>query len=125
VKLKLDENLGGSARDELVQAGLDVATVPGQSLASATDESLIEACRAEGRALVTLDLDFANPLRFPPDRCPGIAVLRPPPQISAAALLALVRTLAAALAKESLAGRLWIVEIGRIRVHETSEREGD
>ena len=125
MKLKLDENLGGSARDELVQAGLDVATVPGQSLASATDESLIEACRTEGRALVTLDLDFANPLRFPPDRYPGIAVLRPPPQISAAALLALVRTLAAALAKESLAGHLWIVEIGRLRVHETSEREGD
>jgi len=61
VKLKLDENLGRSAQDVLARAGHDVATVPEQSLASATDDSLVEACRAEARALVTLDLDLANP----------------------------------------------------------------
>jgi predicted nuclease of predicted toxin-antitoxin system len=125
VKLKLDENLGRRARDELARGGHDVATVPDQSLTGATDEALIEACRDEGRGLVTLDLDFGNPLRFPPDRYSGIAVLRSPPQVSATALLALVRTLAAALAKEPLSGRLWIVEIGRIRVHEASKREDD
>ena len=125
MKLKLDENLGRSALDELANGGHDVATVPGQSLASATDEEVIEACRAEGRALVTLDLDLANPLRFPPERYPGIAVLRPPPQISSALLLALVRTLAGALTKETLTGRLWIVEAGRIRIHEPSEDSGD
>jgi predicted nuclease of predicted toxin-antitoxin system len=52
--------------------------VPEQSLGSATDDALVEACRAEGRALATLDLDFANPLRFPPERYPEIAVFRPP-----------------------------------------------
>jgi predicted nuclease of predicted toxin-antitoxin system len=121
VKLKLDENLGRSARDALAGGGHEVTTVPEQSLSSATDDALIEACRAEGRALVTLDLDFANPLRFPPERYPGIAVLRPPPRISAAILLALVKTLAGALEKEQLAGHLWIIELGRIRVHEASD----
>jgi predicted nuclease of predicted toxin-antitoxin system len=125
VKLKIDENLARGVRDELVRGGHDVATVPEQSLTSATDEALIEACRMEERALVTLDLDFANPLRFPPERYPGVAVLRPPSQVTSAALLALARTLTAAMATESLSGRLWIVEIGRIRVHEASEREGD
>lgn len=121
MKLKLDENLGRSARDELAGGGHEVATVPEQSLSGATDDALIEACRAEGRALVTLDLDFANPLRFPPERYAGIAVLRAPPQISAAILLALVKTLAGALEKEQLAGHLWIIEVGRIRVHEASD----
>jgi predicted nuclease of predicted toxin-antitoxin system len=121
VRLKLDENLGRSARDELARVGQDVATVPEQLLSSANDDYLIERCRTEGRALVTLDLDFANPLRFPPDRYSGIAVLRPPPRVSAEILSALVRTLAGALEKESLAGKLWIVEPGRIRVHEAGE----
>lgn len=121
MRLKLDENLGRSARDELARAGHDVATVPEQQLASATDDLLIERCRAEGRALVTLDLDYANPLRFPPERYPGVAVLRPPPRVSAEVLVALVRTLAGALVKESIAGKLWIVEAGRIRIHEAGE----
>jgi len=34
VKLKLDENLGRSARDELAGGGHEVATVPEQSLGS-------------------------------------------------------------------------------------------
>jgi hypothetical protein len=32
----------------------------------------------DGRAIVTLDLDFAKPLRFPPALHHGIAVLRGP-----------------------------------------------
>lgn len=75
--------------------------------------------------MITLDLDLANPLRFPPERYPGIAVLRPPPRISSALLLTLVRTLAGALTKETLDGRLWIVEAGRVRIHEPSESSGD
>lgn len=121
MKLKLDENLGRSARDLLAGVGHEVATVPEQSLGSAADDAVIEACHDEGRALVTLDLDFANPLRFPPERYSGIAVLRAPPRISAGIVLALVRTLAAALEKEQLAGRLWIIEVGRVRVHEVSD----
>jgi len=32
---------------------------------------------AEGRCLVTLDLDFSNPFLFPPEDYAGIVVLRP------------------------------------------------
>jgi len=34
------------------------------TLNKAEDAALIDLCRQEGRAIVTLDLDFANPLRF-------------------------------------------------------------
>lgn len=134
MKLKLDENLGELGRAILQQAGHDVATVAGQALTAATDEELIRVCAAEGRALVTLDLDFANPLRFRPSQYAGIAVLRLPKKPSAKDLEVLVRTLAAGLAAAEtqpgvglgrLERRLWIVEQGRIRTYEEPGVEAD
>ena len=66
MKLKLDENLGNEARTALEASGHDVSTVPQQQLNAALGDELIRHCQREGRALVTLDLDFANPLRFKP-----------------------------------------------------------
>ena len=66
MKLKLDENLGKRGQSIFQEAGHDVSTVAQQQLGGATDEELIEQCRSEARGLVSLDLDFANPLRFQP-----------------------------------------------------------
>jgi len=123
MKLKLDENLGQRGRDVLSAAGHDVATVASQSLEKAEDAKLIECCRREKRALVSLDLDFANPLHFRPSDFPGIAVLRLPRKPSHTHLLQLVRTLAAGLEREKLDGKLWIVEAGRIRVFQEKQND--
>ena len=121
MKLKLDENLGKPAAEILRRAGHDVATVPEQGLCSATDATLIETCREEGRCLVTLDLDFANPLRFGPSEYPGIAVLRLPARPSMRDLSDAALTLTTALRQKEIRGKLWIVQRGRIREYQPEE----
>ena len=118
MKLKLDENLGLRLAEMFRQAGHDAATVPEQQLCGASDLDLIERCRDEGRAIVTLDMDFSNPLLFKPSRYRGIAVLRLPKRAASHDLAELGRTLIEGLAKEELDGELWVVEQGRIRVYQ-------
>jgi predicted nuclease of predicted toxin-antitoxin system len=76
VKFKLDENLSATLAAQFVSAGHEAHSVLEQALGGANDPRLIEVCQREGRALVTLDLDFANIQRYPPARYCGIMVLR-------------------------------------------------
>lgn len=73
-------------------------------------------------ALVTLDSDFAQVLRFPPERSAGVAVLSSSGRMTSGLLKLLLGQLIEALQHHELSGRLWIVEPGRIRIHgSTSE----
>lgn len=117
MKLKLDENFGRRCIDILSNAGHDCTTVAAEQMSGAADEEIIQTCHLESRGLVTLDLDFANPLRFRPADYSGIAVIRLTGRASYAELLATVTTFAKALETESIAGKLWIVEVGRIRIY--------
>lgn len=121
MKIKLDENLGRSVLEFLLDAGHEVTTLPQQGLRGAEDDAVYEHCRREGRCLVTLDLDFANVLRFPPERTEGLAVLRPHGRPTLIVLRALADQLVRAFEGESIAGHLWIVEPARVRIHEARE----
>jgi predicted nuclease of predicted toxin-antitoxin system len=76
VRIKFDENVHGDAREALAGWGHDVATVYEERLAGRPDVDIAAAVKAEGRCLVTFDLDFADPRRFPPAELAGLVVLR-------------------------------------------------
>jgi predicted nuclease of predicted toxin-antitoxin system len=125
MKFKLDENLGSRTAGLIAKFGHEVETISQENLNGISDELLFEACISEGRCLITLDMDFADVLHFPPHKTAGIAVLRPPQAASLDLLTGLVRNLLEALRNESIAGRLWVVEAGRVRVHDQGpETEG-
>jgi hypothetical protein len=123
VNLKLDENLGDYAARLLRAAGHIVATVKDQFLEGTDDLTLIEVCRREQMCLVTLDLDFSNPLVFPPSRYAGLAVLRLPPQPSLKDVEDVVQALIAGLAERDIRGRLWSVQRGRVREYQPGDPE--
>jgi predicted nuclease of predicted toxin-antitoxin system len=117
VKLKLDENIGRRGAEFLATGGHDVATVRDQNLGGAADEHLFEVCRDETRTLVSLDRDFGEVLRFPPETSAGIVILDLSPRPTHVALLARLRDFLAFAKTRSPAGELWIVEPARIRIH--------
>ncbi len=120
MKFKLDENLAETAGDMLRDVGHDVSSVTHQKLNGRPDTSIYQVCASEGRVLVTLDLDFSNPLRFPTEQTSGIIILRPR-RTTLPAIHEISKRLPALIERESPSGKLWIVEPGRLRVFRGSE----
>lgn len=101
-----------------------MSTVRTQHLQGATDTTLVETCRAEGRCLVTLDLGFANPRNFRPREWAGLAVVRLPRHATTDLLVAALRRLDEALRVRDVRGRLWIVDIERVREFQDPGSDG-
>jgi predicted nuclease of predicted toxin-antitoxin system len=123
MKFKLDENVDPRAKEILGQEGHEVLTVQEQGLSGASDAQVATTAQREGYCLVTLDLDFANPLAFPPHLYAGIIVLRHP-KPTTKRLLQLVEQLTQVLRTENPKGRLWIIEPGRLRIYEPASFPG-
>ncbi|MCX6842219.1 MAG: DUF5615 family PIN-like protein [candidate division WOR-3 bacterium] len=119
MKFKLDENFGTRTQQLFLAAGHDVSTVGKQGLCGCPDRRLFEVCGRESRCLVSLDIDFGDVTRFPPARSAGIVVLRLPRNPTLEILESLIAAFLRALSDRPLTGRLWMVEPGRIRVHQT------
>lgn len=73
----MDENLPVELAGMFREAGHDAVTVLDQNLAGAKVLDIASVCIREGRAIVTLDMDFADIRTYPPDVDPGLAVFRP------------------------------------------------
>lgn len=122
MKFKLDENIGHGGAELLRAAGHDVSTVREQNLQGAKDETLFDVCAREGRALITLDHDFGQVLRFPPEKSSGVVVLELGPRPNLQKLYDRLRGLLAVLDTQTLTGALWIVEPGRVRIHLSTDK---
>lgn len=118
MRFKLDENFGSRTRNIISAAGHDVETVLNENLQGASDKHLYDICCEERRCLITLDLDFSDVVRFFPDKCSGIAVIRLARNPSLPLLEKLIRQMLHSVDLMKLEGELWIIEAGRIRVHQ-------
>ena len=122
MKFKLDENFGTRTQQIFRQRGHDVQTVREETLQGSSDRRIYDVCCNEARCLVTFDLDFADPIHFPPKKSGGIIVIRVPRNPSLSLLEALIENFLNALEREPFDRDLWIVEIGRIRIRQTETR---
>lgn len=116
-RFKLDENLPQGADALLSEGGHQVDTVPGEGLGGERDPAVLAAAKRENRIFVTLDLDFADIRSYPPSDHPGIWVLRPHSQ-SVENVLSLLHGALSVLETEGASNQPWIIEPGRVRIHE-------
>ena len=120
MRCKIDEHLPLEIKDLLVQYQHDSVTVAEQGMTGSIDPDVAQVCRKEGRALLTLDLDFSDIRAYPPEDYHGIVVFRPAIQ-SITTLVRLTTRLLTLLEREPLVGQLWIVEDDRVRIREGSQ----
>jgi predicted nuclease of predicted toxin-antitoxin system len=76
VKIKLDENLPSSLREQLASLGHDVHTAVEEGLGGTPDSSLFEVVQNEGRFFITQDLDFSDVRQLAPGTHHGILLIR-------------------------------------------------
>jgi predicted nuclease of predicted toxin-antitoxin system len=77
VAVKLDENLGQTHVEVLLQAGYQADRVTDQGLGGESDAAVWQHVQERGLFFVTLDLDFSDIRRFTPGTHPGLLLLRP------------------------------------------------
>ena len=123
MKFKLDENFGGRTQQLFQIADHDVQTTLDENIQGCPDQQLHQICCAESRCLVTLDLDFSDVTRFPPERSAGIAVIRVHYNPSLAMLGKLIGLLLQGLSRMSITNKLWIFETTRIRIHQSDTED--
>ena len=73
---KIDENLPARLKTLIDDAGHSASTVLDEGLAGAADPRIMEVCRHEEFALLTLDLEFANVVAYPAGSHHGVFVIR-------------------------------------------------
>jgi predicted nuclease of predicted toxin-antitoxin system len=117
IRFKLDENLGERIKIFMQGKGYDVELVVDENAGGSTDEYIFDLCIREGRSLITLDLDFSNVLRFPPEKTSGIIVLRLPQSSSIETVEMFMEKLFHYLGKDTIKGTLLIIESTRIRIY--------
>lgn len=114
MRFLVDENVPRLVTRMLSEVGHDVVDVRDQ-MQGVPDSLVSDAAIAENRVLVTLDMDFANIVQYPPDKYPGIIVLRVP-HPTQTRIVGTLKDFLMAVDEESIQHALIIVEPGLYRV---------
>ena len=112
---KIDENLPVELAELLQSIGHDAMMVYDQQLQGKPDSLISEICKEENRAIITLDVGFADIRRYPPVEFAGLIGLRLKNQ-DKYSILQVFQQVMSLLEKEPLVGHLWIVEEQKVRI---------
>lgn len=115
MKIKLDENLPHRLAPLLNELGHDVDTVRDEKLAGQDDGIVWEGAQADGRFLITQDLDFSDARKYVPGKHHGLLLVRLP-QPGRAALFERVGTLFRTEDVESWSGCMVTATSRKVRV---------
>lgn len=115
LSFKIDENLPIELVAMLTAAGHDALSVYDQKMEGEPDEVVSRVCQAESRAVVTLDIGFANVHSYPPGQYSGIVVLRVRSQDKANIISTFHKALPL-FESEPLIGKLWVVDETKVRI---------
>jgi predicted nuclease of predicted toxin-antitoxin system len=115
-RILVDEDMPRSTARVLVQAGYDAVDVRDVGLRGLGDNEVFAYAQANGMALISADMGFANALRYPLGTHEGIVVVRVPNELRTAQVNDELTRSLAELAGEALKGLLLIVEVRRTRI---------
>ena len=115
MRFKTDEDLDPEVAEFLQDQGHDAVTVWDEGLQGSHDARIVETCRNESRALLTLDAGFGDLRAYPPQDYSGIIVLRLENQ-SRKHVLSVLPKIIDLLRTEAVEKRLWIVEENTVRM---------
>lgn len=116
MRFKVDENLPPEVVSLLSDTGHDAHSVWDEALNGKPDALVAEACQRGNRALLTLDLGFADIRTYPPEDFAGLIVLRLQNQSRAHVVSVCTRLLPLLAASEVLEGYLLIVDEFGVRI---------
>lgn len=116
----LDHNVPAKFARLLNEWGYEACRLTEHLEADADDVDVIARAQALDAVLLTIDLDFANILDYPPASYSGILVMRYQAVVEDAVTITLHQALDD-LYREGLRGKLVIIEPTRYRVRQTPE----
>jgi predicted nuclease of predicted toxin-antitoxin system len=115
LRFKIDENLPAELVAMLTAAGHDTLSIYAQKLEGEPDDVISKVCKAEKRAIITLDIGFANVHEYPPEQYSGIVVVRVKSQDKINVLNTFHKALPL-LESEPLIGKMWVVDETKVRI---------
>lgn len=117
MRFLIDADLPRSATDLIRRYGHEATDVRDIGLGSADDPDIAAYAQTQQVSLITGDFGFADIRNYPPEAYAGIVVLELPRNATTSFILSLIEAFLQQTGLLSrLAGRLAIVEAGRVRL---------
>ena len=110
-----DADVPRAFADAFREQGFTVLDVRDEGFGAASDEAIFRLAAERGALLLTGDLGFSNPLRFPREQLNGLIINRLPPTLPLTERTRALERLLSLVEPMAFRGYISTLEIGRLR----------